>query len=189
MKKFLIIPVLLFVAYFAWPAAAAWQLRVAVKARDMPAIESKVDWVTLRANLKQTIGGNLKEESDKEQHGVFKRALLRGLAPYAADKVIDLAVTPATLSKLLAGRSMLEGLGIGRPPEMKPAGEAAGQDADADPAADPLAPRRLRWMFFESPTRFRIEVIDLKMPGKRVVSILALQGASWKLVDVYYVTA
>ena len=41
---------------------------------------------------------------------------------------------------------------------------------------------------FETPARFRIEVADRREPGKRVVSILALQGASWKLVDVYYRT-
>ena len=44
----------------------------------------------------------------------------------------------------------------------------------------------LRWAFFETPTRFRIEVSDRREPAKRVVSVLALQGLSWKLVDVYY---
>jgi hypothetical protein len=51
-----------------------------------------------------------------------------------------------------------------------------------------LSPRRLRWAFFEAPTRFRIEVADRTEPGKRVVSIFALQGTSWKLVDVFYRT-
>ena len=185
MRKLLLLPLLLFVAYFAWPAAAAWQLRLAVKARDLPAIESKVDWKTLRANLKETVGGNLKEASGKPQHGVVTRALLRTLGPLAAGTAIELAVNPRTLASVLAGRSLLDDIGLARPRE--PAlGEATG--AEADDTADPLAPRRLRWMFFESPTRFRIEAVDLKMSGKRVVSILALQGASWKLVDVYYVT-
>ena len=67
--------------------------------------------------------------------------------------------------------------------------DAASEDAaDAEEIAnnDPLSPRRLRWAFFESPTRFRIEIADRTEPGKRVVSVFALQGASWRLVDVYY---
>jgi hypothetical protein len=183
MRKLLIIPLLLFAAYFAWPAAAAWQLRVAVKARDLPAVESKVDWGLLRANLKQTIGANLKEEGANPQRGLFASAIIRALGPLAADVAIDLAVSPQTLARVLAGRSMLEDLKT--PPAVESGSPA---EAESEAAADPLAPRRLRWMFFESPTRFRIEAIDLKMPGKRVVSILALQGMSWKLVDVYYVT-
>ena len=46
---------------------AAWQLRVAVKANDIATIEGKVDWATLRANLKQTIGSNLKDKSTDPQ--------------------------------------------------------------------------------------------------------------------------
>jgi hypothetical protein len=57
---FLTLPVLLAaLAYAAWPAWSAWQLRAAVKARDLAAIERKVDWATLRVNLKRTIAANL----------------------------------------------------------------------------------------------------------------------------------
>jgi Protein of unknown function (DUF2939) len=185
MRKVLIAPLVILLAYFAWPLTAAWQLRTAVKANDVPAIESKVDWTTLRANLKQTIGSNLKEKSANPEYGLLKRALIGTLAPAAAGVVIDTTVTPLTLGKVLAGRSLLDDLGMTRQ-----SGRATSTDADADEEAiaDPLAPRRLRWAFFESPTSFRIETIDLQMPGKRVVSILALHGTSWKLVDVYYVT-
>jgi hypothetical protein len=185
MRKLLIVPLVLPLAFLAWPLAAAWQLRVAVKSGDTAAIEAKVDWTTLRANLKQTVGGNLKEKSANPENGLIKRVLIGTFAPAAAGAVIDFTVTPLTLGKVLAGRSLLDDLGMTRQ-----GGAVAATDADPadDPAADPLAPRRLRWAFFESPTRFRIEAVDKKMPGKRVVSILALQGVRWKLVDVYYVT-
>jgi hypothetical protein len=186
MRKLLIAPLVLALAFLAWPLAAAWQLRVAVKAGDTAAIESKVDWGMLRANLKQTVGGNLKEKSANPEHGLIKRVLIGTLAPAAAGAVIDFTVTPLTLGKVLAGRSLLDDLGMTRQPGTAPL--ATDADSADDPTADPLAPRRLRWAFFESPTRFRIEAVDKKMPGKRVVSILALQGVRWKLVDVYYVT-
>ena len=185
MRKLLIAPLVLMLAYLAWPLAAAWQLRVAVKANDVPAIESKVDWTTLRTNLKQTVGGNLKEKSTDPQRGVVTRVLIGTLGPAAAGAVIDLTVTPLTLGKVLAGRSLLDDLGMTRQRDTGPS--SADADLADDPTADPLAPRRLRWAFFESPTRFKLEAIDPKIPGKRVVSVLALQGASWKLVDVYYV--
>jgi hypothetical protein len=169
-------------AYLAWPLAVAWQLRVAVKANDVATIESKVDWTTLRANLKQTVGSNLKEKSTDPQRGLVTRVLIGTLGPAAAGAVIDFTVTPLTLGKVLAGRSLLDDLGMTR---QRDAGASSAEDNPADnPAADPLAPRRLR----ESPTRFKLESIDPKMPGKRVVSILALQGVRWKLIDVYYVT-
>lgn len=185
MRKFIIAALVLMLAYLAWPLAVAWQLRVAVKGHDIAAIDSKVDWATLRANLKRTVGSNLKEKSTDPQRGVITRVLIGAIGTAAADAVIDFTVTPLTLGKVLAGRSLLDDLGMTRQPDKAPSADAVGAD---DPTADPLAPRRLRWAFFESPTRFKLEVIDPKMPGKRVISILALQGMRWKLVDVYYVT-
>jgi hypothetical protein len=179
-----ILPILLLVAYAAWPAAAAWQLRTAVKARDLAGIESRVDWPTLRANIKQTVDANLTDESRNEGSGTFTKALKRALGPMVTDRIIDAAVTPRTLASVLAGRNLLDEIGLtgtrkGETPESMP---------ERDAEADPLAPRRLRWAFFESPTRFRIESADPRLPGKRVVPILALQGLSWRLVDVYYRT-
>ena len=183
MRKLLILPpvLLLVLAYAAWPYWSAWQLRAAVKARDLPAIERGVDWPTLRANLKQTISANLKDETRSPEAGAVSRVLKRTFGPFVANRVIDVAVTPRSLAQLLAGR-----LAAG---EIKREASPQGVDGEADTAvADPLSPRRLRWAFFETPTRFRIEVADRTEPAKRVVSILALQGASWKLVDVYYRT-
>jgi hypothetical protein len=88
-------------------------------------------------------------------------------------------VTPRTLAHVLAGRLLMR--------EVVPAAPRPEDDAAAD-EADPLSPRRLRWAFFESPTRFKIEVADRTERNKRVVSIFALQGGSWRLVDVYYRT-
>jgi len=78
----LIVPALLAaLAYAAWPAWSAWQLRAAVKARDLAAIERKVDWPLLRANLKRTIAANLKDDSKAPDAGFFTKAFRRTLAP------------------------------------------------------------------------------------------------------------
>lgn len=182
MRKALIlalVPLLIVpVGYAAWPAWAAWQLRAAVKARDVAGIETRVDWTTLRANLKQTIAANLKDEEKRPGSGLLG-TVKRTVGTFVADRVIDVAVTPRTLAHVLAGRLLMR--------EVAPAAPGPDDEAAAD-EADPLSPKRLRWAFFESPTRFRIEVADRTEPAKRVVSIFALQGGSWRLVDVYYRT-
>ena len=186
MRKLLIlVPLLLGLAYLAWPASAAWQLRSAIKARDHAAIESKVDWATLRANLKQTIAANLTDEDKNKSSGFLTKVLKRSLGPVVADKVIDIAVTPRTLASVLRRTQPAR---RARPHAARAAARRPRPSPSAMREADPLAPRRLRWAFLESPTRFRIETADPKLPGKRVVSILALQGTTWRLVDVYYRT-
>lgn len=185
MRKLGLVAILLVpLAYAAWPAWAAWQLRAAVKARDLPAIESKVDWPTLRANLKRTVGDSLRDDSRAPDAGAISKAIKRTLGPMVADRLIDFAVTPANLARVLAGRAMLQERKREASGAAAPAGSA--KEAEEAAASDPLAPRRLRWAFFESPTRFRIEVVDRYDPSRRVVSVLELQGISWKLVEVYY---
>ena len=189
MRKLLVaIPLFLGLAYAAWPAWSAWQLRSAVKARDIATIERKVDWPLLRANLKRTVGDSLRDDGKNPDAGIFTRAFKRTL-PMVVDPVIDTAVTPRTLSHVLAGRVLLNEFKAKMPGRRTtspaPADEA---EVDAEAEADPLPPRRLRWAFFESPTRFRIEVADRKDPNRRIVSVLELQGVAWRLVDVYYRT-
>ena len=185
MRKLLFLPLLLIpLAYTAWPAWSAWQLRAAVKARDLVAIERKVDWTTLRANLKRTIAANLKDDSKSPGAGYFTKAFKRTLGPLVTDTLIDAAVRPRTLAHVLAGRLLTSefkremGGGAASPTDPSDTEEIAN--------SDPMSPRRLRWAFFETPTRFRFEVADRTDPSKRVVSIFALQGMSWKLADVYY---
>jgi hypothetical protein len=169
-RKLLILPFLLATLFLAsWPLWSAAQLRAAIKARDLGGIESRVDWPSLRENLTRSLGRHLKESPDD---GIVS-ALKRTLGPIVAGQMVDLAVTPRTLALVLAT------LGT------KTGSETAEKD-DEDFVSDQLSPRRVRWAFFETPTRYRIEAVAKNDPTQRLVFILALQGASWKLVDVYY---
>ena len=110
--------------------------------------------------------------ADRPDDGIVS-ALKRTLGPIVAGQMVDLAVTPQTLALVLAT------LGT------KTGSETAEKD-DEDFVSDQLSPRSVRWAFFETPTRYRIEAVARNDPTQRLVFILALQGASWKLVDVYY---
>ena len=171
----------LVLAYAAWPAWSAWQLRAALKARDLAAIEACVDWDLLRSNLKRTVAASLGEGSEGAQEGVLG-ALKRSVGPIVANRMIDAAVTPRTLAHVLAGRVLVREIARDLP-GLESTPPRAQEEAD-----DPLALRHLRWAFFETPTRFRVEMSVPEEPGRRVVSILALEGVHWRLIDVFYVS-
>jgi hypothetical protein len=165
------------VAYASWPYWSALQLRAAIMARDLGGIERRVDWPTLRSNLKQKIAVYLEDESN----GGILSTVKRMLVPFAANQMVEFAVTPRTLAFVLAG-----GLAAGA--TTAKAASDVESVATVDAVSDQLSLRRLRWAFFETPTSFRFEATAQTDPTKRIVSIFALHGGSWKLTDVYYRT-
>ena len=166
------------VVYLAGPLWAGWQLRQAMRTRNVAMLEARVDWPQLRANLKPRIAGAIKESADNS--GLIGGVLKRAMGGVISNTAVDTLVTPGNLSRLLAGRSFM----LDRKPDSTKGTAPAPADDDAEDPDDPMPPKRLRWAFFESPTRFRVESVNPKLPNSRVVSILALQGVSWKLVDI-----
>ena len=166
--------------YLAWPLYSAWQLRQAIRARDVATLETRVDWPLLRANMKPRITQAVRENADQSTGlgGILKRAI----GDRVAEKGVDLLVTPQNLSRVLAGREFYARR-IQRSPNQAAPAPTDADDALEDPE-DPMPPRRLRWAFFESPTRFRIESVHPRMPNARIVAILGQQGFGWKLVDI-----
>jgi hypothetical protein len=183
--------VVLALAWLAWPLWSGYHLRQAIRNRDGATLEARVDFPTLRANLRPKLLAAVREDAQQSSGiaGILKRAL--GEAVTA--RGIDFLVTPANLSRLLAGRDFVARNfgGAAPPPAPPPARRPPGGDAN-DPATDdpeelddPMPPRRLRYAFFDgSPTRFRFETAHPRFPGQRVVAHLAWQGVTWRLVDI-----
>jgi Protein of unknown function (DUF2939) len=177
--------------FVAWPLWSGWHLRQAMRNRDVAALEQRVDWATLRLNLKPKIAAAIQENAD--QSGKVGGYLKRALGAMVADKGVDYLVTPQNLSRVLAGREFVttrlkrDPSPATAPPEKQvPKGgtpDVSTHDADQEEPDDPMPPRRLRWAFFESPTRFRIEATHPRIPNGRIVAILAQQGFGWRLVD------
>lgn len=184
MKRLLAVVAAFALAYLAWPLWSAWQLRQAIRARDLASLETRVDWTVLRANLKPRLANAVREnaEASTGMTGVLKRAVGAAVVEHS----VDLVVTPKNLARVLAGREFVLARTKEPPAPQKPQQNDPGLPTaqDADDPQDPVPPKRLRWAFFETPARFRIEAEHPRIPGSRIVSILELRGIDWKLVDV-----
>ena len=166
-----------FLAYLAGPLWAGWQLRQAIRTRDVAAMQSRVDWPLLRANLKPRISSAINDSADTS--GTIGSVLKRAFGSVVSNAAINTLVTPSNLSRILAGRAfMLDRRSSTETKVPQPV------DDNAEDPDDPVPPKRVRWAFFESPTRFRVEATNPSLPNSRIVSILALQGLSWRLVDI-----
>jgi hypothetical protein len=102
MKKLflLFIPILL-VAYAAYPYLALYRLGEALRAKDMDAVEAKVDWPGLRQGIKDDVNAALVAKVKPEEGDDFA-AFGIALAGKLASPVIDTAVTPAGLVAVAA---------------------------------------------------------------------------------------
>lgn len=187
-KKLIAASLTLALLFLAWPLWSAWQLHRAMKSRDIAALEARVDWPTLRANMKPRITQAIEE--DAANSGTITGALKRAISGAVAAKGVDLLVTPQTLGRLLAGREFVATKLKKDPKDTPPAPKRsaptvpADEDVEGEDPEDPMPPRRLRWAFFESYDRFRIESVHPRLKGGRMVAILGQQGLGWKLIDV-----
>lgn len=168
--------------YAASPLWAGWQLRQAMRSRDVAALEERVNWPVLRANLKPRVATAIQENA--AQSGVIGSMIKKTLGSVLTNTAVDTLVTPGNLSRILAGRAfMIERLpGAGKSADTKP--PVASNDEEPEDADDPMPPRRLQKAVFESLTRFRVEASHPRLPGNRILATLALEGFSWKLVDI-----
>ena len=183
MRKLVALVIIALLAFLAWPLWTGWRLREAVKARDLAALEAHVDWTALRANLKPRVAEMLTEEAAKR--GTVAIAARKMLGQAVTDKAVDVLVTPDWLARVLRGREFIVAkTAPARTPNPQPAPSPPPADSDPEDAADPLPPRRLRWAFFESPARFRVEAVHPRIPDSRIVAILGLTASGWRLVDV-----
>jgi Protein of unknown function (DUF2939) len=182
--------VFLALLFLAWPLWSAWQLHRAMKTRDIAALETRVDWPTLRANMKPRITQAI--DDNAANSGSISGALKRAISGVVADKGVDLLVTPQTLGRILAGREFVatklkkdpKDVPSPAPKRSTPSAAPEDEEIEGEDPEDPMPPRRLRWAFFESFDRFRIEAIHPRLKNTRMVAILGQQGLGWKLIDV-----
>jgi hypothetical protein len=165
--------------YIASPLLAAWTLREDIRRGDTAAVERRVDWPRIRANLKTALKTEVQtaamleaEAKGRTKPSLWQRVKL-GIGAGMIERYVDTTFTPAGVIAAYAAKTKAEAL-MGRP----------------DEAAAPLTTRVLAFLRrierIEHPTlgRFVISVRDQTVAGRLYVGDLQLQNLEWRLVDL-----
>jgi Protein of unknown function (DUF2939) len=168
-------------AYAATPFIAMWNLREAIKRGDSAAIEDRVDWPKVRESLKASLavqakllpiaeaaGGQVKPTLWQRIKGAFGAPML--------DRFIETYVTPEGLPKLFDYRRTWNESIKGVEPE-------DAQTASRLERAQKLW-ARVKRAEFQSFTRLEVEMEDHKVPDRRILSVMELEGMTWKLTNL-----
>lgn len=172
-------------AYVASPFVSAWSLREAIKRGDTAAIDAKVAWPTVRQTLRQSLAGEAKLLPMANAAGADVRPTLwqrvkGALGATMLDRFIDTYVTAEGLPKLLDYKRMWN----------ETAGTAAVAEVEPASRLERLQQfwARIHRAEFQSLTKVELEIADRKIPDRRFVSVMELDGLSWKLTGLRVIT-
>jgi hypothetical protein len=167
-------------AYVASPFMAAWNLREAVKAGNVEAVQGKVQWDTVRASLKTSLAKHpeLFAEATMAGENVKPTMWQRIKSTFGVtmmDRFIESYVTPEGLPKLFQYR------------------QAWRDNVSGDTAQLAATPRlermkqfydRIKRAEFQGFRKVEIEMQDRKNPDRRYVSTMELIDFDWKLTSL-----
>ena len=161
-RRLLVLAIVLALAYLASPYVSLWFFSRAIKANDRAALESFVDFPSVRQSLKEALRGRLPSDQAKNKDTIS--GLVARLAPSLIDQLVDAFVTPEGLAALISD-------------------PALARDAKAkDPSTllrvqtqkSELNWQRVRYAFFTGPTTFAVDIEGTKLH-------FGLSGLRWRL--------
>jgi hypothetical protein len=147
-------------ACYAWPLSAVLGLKQALMARDADGVARHVDFVALKANVKQST----QQQIEKKDAGSFLAPLKDAVIGVIADDKLDRVATPAGMINLVCDQSSD---GEGPPPGSSKPCELHGH---------------MQYAGFRSRNRFAVSV--RKDSGEEFTLVMARQGWHWVLVDL-----
>ncbi len=164
--------------YVATPFMTAWTIREAIKAGDSDYLEGKIEWTSVRATLKESLGKFAFSASGEMNEAPATPTVWQRIKSYvgqgALDKFVDTTVTPTGMSGLL---------GIRKTYQTRIAGE--------DTAARPPIWVRMRKVWsrvtraeFASLDRFEMDMIDKAAPERTIACVLERRGLWWKMTEL-----
>lgn len=152
--------------HVGWAHWSAYELGKALERRDAVALGRRVDWPSLRTNLKETLAASMLNEftrSAAASTDTSKAAtgLAAILGPAVINGMVDAYVTPQGVEVLFNSHTA----------------------ADAHPAVR-LRDGQVRRMALVAPTRFEIELGDPQEERGEIVAVLEMVGLSWKVTGL-----
>lgn len=170
-KIALVVAVGLFIVYIvAAPYITANQMRLAAEAHDGEALSEYIDFPSVRQSLKDQMNALfLKELTDDQtiEDNPFA-ALGAAFAGVVVDKMVDVYITPASLTQLMIGESPEPGLDL-RSYETMP----------GEPHAEPFENATMAYASFDKFV-IRVEAEE----GGEAQFVLRRRGLGWKLTEV-----
>lgn len=143
--------------FLALPTLAANELQQALKSGDAIGINKTVDFVSLRENLRGSIGGALISAKPSGDVGSMLGSALSG---FLLNPFVDQIATPAGLSLLFQGGM----------------GGFSGQGTTNFAISSGL----------QGLDRFHIVLTDLSNPQNKITLVLMPRGMQWKLVGIVF---
>lgn len=158
---------------FASPQYAAYQMKSAIDDNNPEALSEYIDFPSVRESFKAQLNIHLTkkiaEDKDSEDQDPFK-ALGQTLALAMSDKVVDMYVTPAGISEMMAGKAFRGA-----------AGPAPAASASSEPSLDKKAFENVTTSF-DSLSKYSIEVPNES--GDVAKFILRRNGFEWRLSEI-----
>jgi Protein of unknown function (DUF2939) len=171
--------------YIASPFVSMWNLREAIKHNDTAAIETRVEWTSVRSSLRASLADHANlfplatAAGEKVQPSLWQR-VKGAFGATMLDRFVETYVTPEGLPKLFDYRTMWREAVASETPE-----------PDAIGRIDRVKQfwSRIKRAEFQSLTRIELEIADRNVASRRYVSTLELSGLGWKLTSLRITTA
>lgn len=165
-------------AYVAVPFWTAWTIREAIKSNDSGYLQDKIEWVSVRSTLKESLGkfaftaaGELKDAPEKPS--IWQR-IKSYVGKGAVDQFVDTTITPTGMNGLFTLRKAY-------------VANIAGEDTAAKPSLWERMRRvwsRVTRAEFARLDRFEMDMIDKQAPGRSINCVLELRGLQWKMTEL-----
>jgi hypothetical protein len=155
--------ILFLLCWLVWPYFAFYELSTAVRDGDVTALESRINWESVRQGLRADLNMNFLKDTTKGQSD-FGKGLAVLFGPALISQMVDGYVTPQTIGNLIRN---------GKPKLTQLSAEAAPQQS--------LAHGKLKYAFFDrGPFSFRV---DLQPDGDKsgMVTLIFTWRGDWKV--------
>ncbi len=183
-------------SYALWPFWSLYQLRQALKAGDLAAIDARVEWQSVRISLRRSLLSRLKAPNSMRAPtgpagptpGSWRtmwRNVKSAITVSVVENTVDRMLTPTGLARLFAAREtyrrkVLPSLGIN-----KPKGPLNGtwlEDSWLERGVRQI--KRVKAFHIISPTRLEMKVQARYNQNRHYITVLQLKDYSWKLVGL-----
>jgi hypothetical protein len=165
-------------AYVASPFVTAWTIREAIHVNDSAYLEDKIEWVSVRASMKDSLGKFAFSATGDMAELPEKPSLWQRVKSYvgrgAVDKFVDTTITPTGMAGLFSMRKAYTAAVVGD-----------------DSATRPPVWERMRRVWsrvtraeFKGFDRFEMDMIDKQSPDRTINCVLERRGFEWKMTEL-----